>query len=685
MYLKITCYTYRPMFVHLMLLMLPIAVASITSSRPSPDAPIVMPGCTDTCANSTVKIPFPFGIGRKCYYNPWYEIVCKNASTQQKPYLNKFNLEVLNISNCLNNNGKTSCFETDLNIQVASHWHKFCSNGSNNLSQFVSPSVDLNGTPFVFYDGNFLVRGCSGHVSVMNRYNLVVGGCSTGCPGGDLVWTRNSTCDGIGCCSIPFSSDISQFYKVGISNVVRNSCVEYTTGDWYSRKRIVRVSSTSTLSNQWLWKVPSLPGGLTGYLDKKMVCSSVCGNNSKVNGCVLCTCRPPFEGNPYLPYGCQDPCKTGTNVSHSCKKPILRWEAVLGLSISLGSVSLILCCYCFYRLINRWRIAKKRAINFKRNGGLLLQQQMTSTEGNDERTNIFTAEELRDATDNFNDSRILGQGGQGTVYKGMLLDGRVVAIKTSIKLDNNLLQPFINEVVILSQINHRNIVKLLGCCLETQVPSLVYEFISNGTLAQHLHDPKEDRHISWKTRLQIASETSEALMYLHSYSTTPIYHRDVKSSNILLDDKYRAKVSDFGTSRTITIDQTHLSTRVLGTYGYLDPEYFQSHQFTEKSDVYSFGVVLAELLTGKKPISETYADGWKNLAGEFLFHMETSRLSDIVDSRILEEAEEEELIAMAHITKKCLNINGRHRPTMKEVACTLEGIRSGTFSSVLCS
>ncbi|KAL9231976.1 hypothetical protein vseg_007130 [Gypsophila vaccaria] len=680
------CYT--TLLIHLMLLILPI-VASITTPRSRPGVPITRPGCPETCINSTVKIPFPFGIGKNCYYSPWYEIVCNNSFTPRKPYLRKFTLEVINVSSCLDNNGQSSCFETDLKLHVGTHWHSFCNTGSNVSSQFVSTSVDLNGSPFVFYDSNFLIRGCSGHASVMNRDNLVVGGCSTSCPGGGsdpLGWTRNSTCDGVGCCSIPFSSDIGEFYQVGFSNVARNSCVEYTTGDWYVRQKIVQVSSVGTLSNQWLWKVPSLPGGVAGYPDRRLVdrllCSSVCGNGSKVNGCVLCTCRPPFVGNPYLPYGCQDPCKTGTNDSESCKKPILSWGAVLGLSISLGSVSLILCCYCFFRLIRRWRVAKRRAMHFKRNGGLLLQQKMTSTEGNDERTNIFTAEELKNATDNFSESRILGQGGQGTVYKGMLLDGRVVAVKTSIKLDNSLLQQFINEVVILSQVNHRNIVKLLGCCLETEVPSLVYEFVPNGTLAQHLHEPKEDGYITWKMRLQIASETSEALMYLHSYSTMPIFHRDIKSSNILLDEKYRAKVSDFGASRTIMIDQTHLSTRVLGTYGYLDPEYFQTHQFTDKSDVYSFGVVLAELLTGKKPLSESYSDGWKNLAGEFLFHMETSRLSDIVNSRILEEADHEELMAVASITKKCLNINGRHRPTMKEVASALEGIRSGNFSSV---
>ncbi|KAM7478100.1 hypothetical protein LguiA_026313 [Lonicera macranthoides] len=355
-----------------------------------------------------------------------------------------------------------------------------------------------------------------------------------------------------------------------------------------------------------------------------------------------------------------------------------------GVGSGVGTIFLLLSLWRVYKEIKRRNKIKLKKKFFKRNGGLLLQKQLSSgEEGNVEKSKLFTSKDLEKTTDRYNKNRILGQGGQGTVYKGMLTDGRIVAIKVSTIVDESNLEQFINEVVILSQINHRNIVKLHGCCLETEVPLLVYEFIPNGTLFQYIHEKNEEFPLSWDVRLRIATEVASALSYLHSATSLPIYHRDIKSTNILLDEKYRAKVADFGTSRSIAIDQTHLTTRVSGTFGYLDPEYFQSSQFTEKSDVYSFGVVLVELLTSQKPISSTRSEEMRSLITYFMVALKEKRLFDILDAQILQEGGKEEITRVANLAKRCLNLSGRKRPTMREVTVELERIRIPNSASTI--
>jgi serine/threonine protein kinase len=307
---------------------------------------------------------------------------------------------------------------------------------------------------------------------------------------------------------------------------------------------------------------------------------------------------------------------------------------------------------------------------FRQNGGWILQQKLAS-QAIDATTRIFMAEQLKIATDNYSENRILGRGGYGTVYKGVLSNQQVVAIKRSKLMDENQVEQFINEITILSQINHRNVVRLLGCCLETQVPLLVYEFISNGTLFEHIHN---QNNFPWKDRLRISIETARAIAYLHSAASFPIIHRDIKSSNILLDGKYTAKVSDFGASRSVPFDHTHVTTLVQGTMGYLDPEYFHTSLLTEKSDVYSFGVVLDELLTGEMPVSFGRTEDHRNLATYFASMVNEGRLIQAVTPHLLAEAKLDELYLVAHLTRRCLNVKGEERPTMKEVALELEGL-----------
>ncbi|KAJ6311029.1 hypothetical protein OIU76_015701 [Salix suchowensis] len=232
-------------------------------------------------------------------------------------------------------------------------------------------------------------------------------------------------------------------------------------------------------------------------------------------------------------------------------------HAVIGAIVSLVIICLLLCI--IFRKIRKDK-------NFRENGGTVLKHQ---------RVRIFSEADLTKATNNYDDGKKIGEGGFGSVYKGVLADGTVVAVKKSKGVDKSQMnEDFQHEICVVSQVNHKNVVKLLGLCLETKVPLLVYEFISNGTLFKHIHDKRSRILASWSNLLRIASEAALALDYLHSLADPPVIHGDVKSVNILLDDNYTAKVADFGASVLISPGQTNiLVSKIQGTFGYLDPEY----------------------------------------------------------------------------------------------------------------
>ena len=318
------------------------------------------------------------------------------------------------------------------------------------------------------------------------------------------------------------------------------------------------------------------------------------------------------------------------------------------------------------------KLAKEKERFFKQNGGQILYQQILSKQV--DTVIIFTIEDLKKATHNFDKSRELGTGGQGTVYKGIMEDNKVVAVKRSKVMDLAQTEEFVQELIIISQINHKNVVRLLGCCLEVEVPILVYEFIPKGTLFHLIHG--SNAPISLESRLRIAQESAEALAYLHLSTNRPIVHGDVKSLNILLDDNYMAKVTDFGASKMLPKDAVQLMTIVQGTLGYLDPEYLQERKLTEKSDVYSFGVVLLELITRKKAI---YSEGTKEgngLASCFLLAMKENRVQGMLDTSVVSVGTEELLQQVAELARHCLSIKGEERPSMVQVTDKLKAIRS---------
>nr|XP_043633482.1 LEAF RUST 10 DISEASE-RESISTANCE LOCUS RECEPTOR-LIKE PROTEIN KINASE-like 1.3 [Erigeron canadensis] len=293
-------------------------------------------------------------------------------------------------------------------------------------------------------------------------------------------------------------------------------------------------------------------------------------------------------------------------------------------------------------------------------------------------TRVFTYNELEAATDGFDESKELGDGGFGTVYYGKLMEGQEVAVKRLYQNSFKCVEQFMNEIEILTMLNHENLVKFFGCTSRrSRELLLVYEYVSNGTVADHLHGKLANTSsLSWTLRLNIAIETAEALAYLHE---SDIIHRDVKTCNILLDKSFRVKVADFGLSRLFPINATHVSTAPQGTPGYVDPEYYQCYRLTDKSDVYSFGVVLMELVSSLQAVDTTRHRHDINLANMAINRIQNRRLEEFVDKRIGFESNglvRRMVTLVAELGFRCLQCEKDMRPTMKEVVENLRGIQN---------
>ncbi|KAG7578675.1 Protein kinase-like domain superfamily [Arabidopsis thaliana x Arabidopsis arenosa] len=289
---------------------------------------------------------------------------------------------------------------------------------------------------------------------------------------------------------------------------------------------------------------------------------------------------------------------------------------------------------------------------FEKNGGDMLIERLSGEGSSNIDVKIFTEDDMKEATNGYDESRILGhQGGQGTVYKGILPDNSIVAIKKTRLGDNN----------------------------QTEVPLLVYEFITSGTLFDHLHGSMFASSLTWEHRLKIAIEVAEAIAYLHSATSIPIIHRDVKTENILLDENLTAKVADFGASKLMPMDKEQFTTMVQDTLGYLDPEYYTKWLLNEKSDVYSFGVVLMELISGQKALCFERPETSKHLVSYFVSATKENRLHEIIDDQVLNEDNQSEIQEAARVAVECKRLMGEERPSMKEVVAELETLRVKTI------
>ncbi|CAO2831207.1 unnamed protein product [Amaranthus hypochondriacus] len=562
---------------------------------------IAMPGCNTTCGNLTVPYPFGIGLDGKCSLNKYYNINCNDSYyNPPKAFIGTGNVEVLNISLITGQLRVTNSF--------THAYYQFEEQVPFNTS--TQTWIDLKKHPIVFSDtaNKLTVIGCDDYAYFRGLNDRTFKtGCVTGCSYlSDVV---NGSCSGIGCCqtSIPkglksfrielysFSNHtyVSNFNPQSYAFIGEQEKFNFDVSDLKNSSFYDQIETNIPIVIDWF-----IGEGQTCMQAKQNMSSYACQSNTSctdfgadaIKG-YRCSCLQGYEGNPYLSPGCIDIDECAetnpNNCSHicinhpggyncSCPKGFhgdglkfgsqcIRNSSQLATRLSLGltsglSILLAISWMCFSS-IRRSKHIKKKEKFFEQNGGYLLKQQLIQHGESVETSKIFSEDELKASTNNYSEDRILGKGGYGTVYKGILKDGREVAIKKSKVEGQAQVQQFINEVVILTQINHRNVVKLLGCCLETEVPLLVYEYISNGTLFDHIHENKGTTSwLTWANCIRLATETADAVMYLHSSASIPIIHRDIKSANILLNENYTAKVSDFGASRLIPIDQVQVTT-----------------------------------------------------------------------------------------------------------------------------
>ncbi|XP_030932954.1 wall-associated receptor kinase 2-like [Quercus lobata] len=676
-------------------------ILSATMAAAAIAFPIARPNCSDRCGN--VEIPYPYGTTEGCYLNDtaifgYYFINCTpNAYGQPQPMIGDFIVSSISME------------EGEIEVQMYNSLD--CYDKSGSLLRNNSPSLTLPSFTVSATKNKFVAVGCDTYAylnGILNGQYFSVG-CLSKCQTIDNV--INGTCSGIGCCEVQIPEGMKKVKFTAYSFENNHTKVWDFNPCSYAfiiREDKFKFSSDYLIGLQYNTTFPMVLDWAIGnetcevaHNKANYLCgaNTLCSNLKNQVG-YRCKCKDGYEGNPYL--SCQDINECDAEELNNCTsyqycvnelgsyhcsciegfhsngeacvpdKSSLTIKLTVGIGVGL-LVLLVGGSWMYWGLKKRKLIQLKEKF-FQQNGGVLLQQKLSNHQGSVETTKIYSAEELEKATNNYNESRVLGQGGYGTVYRGILPDNKVIAIKKSKIGSQHQVEQFINEMTVLTQIIHRNVVKLLGCCLETEVPLLVYEFITNGTLSDHIHDKGRSFFLSWEKRLKIAAETAGALAYLHSATFVPIIHRDVKTANILLDDNFTAKVSDFGASRLIPHDQTELNTLVQGTFGYMDPEYFHTSQLTEKSDVYSFGVVLAELLTGRMALSFNMPESDRNLAKYFVSAVNDDRLFQILEDHIVNEGNIKLLKEVANIAKSCLSLRGEDRPSMKEVAMELEGL-----------
>uniref|UniRef100_A0A8I6XSZ1 Protein kinase domain-containing protein n=2 Tax=Hordeum vulgare subsp. vulgare TaxID=112509 RepID=A0A8I6XSZ1_HORVV len=664
------------------------------AAAPGPAA-MGLPGCETRCGN--VSVPYPFGMGPdRCYRSRGFKLTCVDHGSSKIPRLllgdgSVSTYEVVDITLEYNTMRVIGHGLRAINVSGGSGLWSV----GDTWAVGVDAVLPYKLNPWL---NEFILTGCNVQATLVGNGSLV-SGCASFCapdPDGDGngYYTPDSH---IGCCQSSIQA-ASASYGVELkrldASVPKASDIDLPVNvliaesGWFKfGENMEDLRGFSRKADQL--RVPVILGwglahGASATDPNSLKCSydvarSICKSaNSYCRkewqmalevGGYSCHCKDGYEGNPYLTGGCQDikecdqkekylcfgdceelqgsfrcSCPQGTQGDYfmlgGCVKSTDtttgNYGLIIGFSVASGPCILLLAFVALLitRDVEQRRATALREMFFSQNRGQLLKQLVSHRTDIAERM-LISLGELEKATNNFDQARRLGGGGHGTVYKGILSDLHVVAIKKSNIVVKREIDEFINEVAILSQINHRNIVKLHGCCLEAEVPLLTYEFISNGTLNDHLHT-EERPSLPWKDRLRITGEIGKALAYLHSAISVPVIHRDIKPANILLDDALTAKVSDFGASRYIPVENTGTTTAVQGT------------------------------------IRSSEGDG---LIMQFVALVAEDNLIKILDPQVVEEGGSE-VNEVATLAALCVKLKPEDRPTMRQVEMTLEALQA---------